>query len=68
MYNPWRKGEILERYYLVSNKNIVTPSNGHKIIIPLKTIINIAGTININQGKVEAIGLYLDLLKNTVHI
>ncbi len=38
VYNPWRKGEILERYYLVSNKNIITPSNGHKIIIPLKTI------------------------------
>jgi iron complex transport system substrate-binding protein len=38
VYSPWVKGTVYARYYLVKNDEIKTPSNGSKVIIPLKTI------------------------------
>lgn len=37
-YNPWSGKKILARYYLVENKNIGTPTDGIKIIVPVKSI------------------------------
>lgn len=36
--NPWIKGGIYARYYLVKNSRIETPADGTKVLIPLKTI------------------------------
>jgi ABC-type Fe3+-hydroxamate transport system, periplasmic component len=36
--NPWKAGEVYARYYLVKNKDIETPSDGQKIVIPLQTV------------------------------
>lgn len=38
VYNPWEKGTVYTRYYLIDNKEVQTPENGVKIITPLKTI------------------------------
>jgi iron complex transport system substrate-binding protein len=38
VYSPWVKNSIYASYYLVDNKNTITPTDGTKILIPLKTI------------------------------
>ncbi len=38
VYSPWVKNSIYASYYLVDNEDTKTPSDGTKIIIPLKTI------------------------------
>ncbi len=37
--NPWKKGEIHSRYYLVKNDSIVVPPDGQKVIIPIKSMM-----------------------------
>lgn len=39
VYNPWKKGEIYDRYYLVKNAKTTVPDDGKKIEIPLKTLV-----------------------------
>lgn len=39
VFNPWKKGEIYERYYLVKKEDTTVPQDGKKILIPLKTIV-----------------------------
>jgi len=36
--SPWAKGAIYARYYLVVNRSIVTPGDGIKVQVPLKTL------------------------------
>lgn len=36
--NPWIKSEEYARYYLVTDSSITVPSDGYKIIVPLKSI------------------------------
>lgn len=36
--NPWAKNKILERYYLVKNKEITVPKDGQKIVVPLQSL------------------------------
>ncbi len=38
VYNPWAENTVLARYYLVKNSNILTPADGIKITIPIKSI------------------------------
>ncbi|HRZ98632.1 MAG TPA: ABC transporter substrate-binding protein, partial [Paludibacter sp.] len=38
VYSPWVKATIYARYYLVKDANTKTPTDGTKILIPLKTI------------------------------
>ena len=38
--NPWKNGEILDRYYLVKDLAIETPNDGNKIKIPLQSLID----------------------------
>lgn len=38
VYNPWEKGAVYARYYLVSGQDTETPQNGIKIVVPLPTI------------------------------
>ncbi len=37
--NPWKKGEIYDRYYLVKNEKITVPKDGKKVAIPLKSLV-----------------------------
>lgn len=39
VYNPWLKGEIYARYYLVKDTNTEVPSDGQKVVIPLQTMV-----------------------------
>lgn len=39
VYNPWKKGEIYDRYYLVKDANTAVPQDGKKIQIPLKSLV-----------------------------
>ncbi len=36
--NPWQKEEVFARYYLVSSRDQEVPSNGMKIVVPVKTV------------------------------
>lgn len=40
VYSPWKKGDVLAKYYLVHNINIKTPTDGTKIQIPIKKMAN----------------------------
>lgn len=39
VYNPWKKGEIFARYYLVKSNEIRTPKDGAKIKIPIQSMV-----------------------------
>ena len=38
VFDPWRKGKIYMRYYLVKNNEFSTPQDGQKVLIPLQKI------------------------------
>ena len=38
VYSPWQKGSIYARYYLVNDAATQTPTDGTKVLIPLKTL------------------------------
>ena len=38
VFSPWVKGSVYARYYLVTDAKINTPSDGNKVLIPLKTL------------------------------
>jgi iron complex transport system substrate-binding protein len=38
VYNPWEQSKIYAKYYLVKNDSIQTPSDGKRILIPLKSL------------------------------
>ncbi len=39
VYNPWKKGEVYDTYYLVKSDTVTVPANGHKVLIPLKSLM-----------------------------
>lgn len=39
VYNPWKSGEIYDKYYLVKKQEINVPADGQKIVVPLKTLM-----------------------------
>ena len=36
--NPWVKNKIINKYYLVNDSSITTPSDGYKIKIPIRKL------------------------------
>ncbi|KAA6312723.1 hypothetical protein EZS27_036393, partial [termite gut metagenome] len=39
VFNPWKSGEVYDVYYLVKDGTTAIPSDGCKVIIPLKSLI-----------------------------
>lgn len=39
VYNPWKPGEVYDTYYLVKHDSISVPANGHKVKIPLESLM-----------------------------
>ncbi|KAA6313556.1 iron complex transport system substrate-binding protein, partial [termite gut metagenome] len=39
VFNPWKSGEAYDIYYLVKNETTAIPSDGRKVIIPLKSLM-----------------------------
>lgn len=44
VYNPWVKGSVYARYYLVKDAGINTPNDGTKIKIPIQTLVSTSVT------------------------
>ncbi len=44
VFNPWKKGEIYDKYYLVKEDHVTVPTDGHKIKIPLQTLMTNSAT------------------------
>ena len=36
--NPWQKGLVFARYYLVDDEKVLVPSDGEKVLIPIKKL------------------------------
>ncbi len=53
VYNPWKTGEIYDTYYLVKNDTVTVPTGGHKIEIPLKSLMANSAT---HLGFLEMLG------------
>ena len=53
VYNPWKPGEIYDKYYLVKDEKIAVPEDGHKITIPLKSLMTNSAT---HLGFLELLG------------
>jgi iron complex transport system substrate-binding protein len=39
VFNPWKSGEMYDTYYLVKDNKTIVPSGGHKIRIPIKSLM-----------------------------
>jgi len=39
VFNPWKKGELYAIYYLVKKPEILVPTDGKKVLIPLKSMV-----------------------------
>ena len=44
IYNPWQKGEILDRYYLTNDTEVKTPDDGVRILTPVKSMVSTSCT------------------------
>lgn len=53
VYNPWKKGEVYDKYYLVKEATQEVPQDGHKVVIPLKTLMSNSAT---HLGFLELLG------------
>lgn len=53
VYNPWKKGEIYDKYYLIKEETTTVPSDGHKVIVPLKSLMTNSAT---HLGFLELLG------------
>lgn len=53
VYNPWEKGEIYDKYYLVKEEMTEVPSDGHKVKVPLKSLMTNSAT---HLGFLELLG------------
>ncbi len=53
VYSPWKKGEILGRYYLVKDDSILTPFDGLRVRVPINKIICTSST---HIGFLQALG------------
>lgn len=54
VFNPWQAGEVMERYYLVTDSSTSTPSDGIRISVPLSRI---AVTSCTHTGFLNALGV-----------
>jgi iron complex transport system substrate-binding protein len=39
VFNPWKRGEVYDIYYLIKDAKVFVPSDGHKVMIPLKSLM-----------------------------
>ncbi|KAA6348285.1 iron complex transport system substrate-binding protein [termite gut metagenome] len=39
VFNPWEGGKVYDIYYLVKDEKVAVPSDGHKVITPLKSLM-----------------------------
>lgn len=53
VYNPWKQGEIYDKYYLVKDEKAKVPTDGHKIKIPLNSLMTNSAT---HLGFIELLG------------
>lgn len=53
VYNPWKPGEIYDKYYLVKEESKEVPQDGHKVVIPLKSLMSNSAT---HLGFLELLG------------
>lgn len=53
VYNPWKPGEIYDKYYLVKSEQTEVPADGHKITVPLKSLMTNSAT---HLGFLELLG------------
>lgn len=53
VFNPWKKGDIYNKYYLVKDGDKSVPSDGHKVTIPLKNLMVNSAT---HLGFLELLG------------
>lgn len=53
VYNPWKKGEVYDTYYLVKAEADSVPSDGHKVVIPVKSMMVNSAT---HLGFLELLG------------
>lgn len=44
VYNPWKPGSILERYYLTKNAESKIPNDGKRVTIPVRTMVSASST------------------------
>ncbi|WP_321332625.1 ABC transporter substrate-binding protein [uncultured Bacteroides sp.] len=44
VFNPWKEGKVYDKYYLVKNETINVPADGHKIKIPLQSLMTNSAT------------------------
>lgn len=51
--NPWEEGEIYANYYLVTNDSLTVPSDGSKVIVPIKSLMSNSAT---HLGFLELLG------------
>lgn len=54
VFNPWQKGKIYDKYYLVKDDKISTPADGRKVLVPLKNVMVNSVT---HIGFMQALGL-----------
>lgn len=53
VYNPWKSGEIYDKYYLVKEDTKEVPQDGHKVVVPLKSLMSNSAT---HLGFLELLG------------
>lgn len=53
VYNPWKPGEIYDKYYLVKEADKAVPQDGHKVLIPLQSLMCNSAT---HLGFLELLG------------
>lgn len=53
VYNPWKEGEVYDKYYLVRDEKTEVPADGHKIKVPLKSLMTNSAT---HLGFLELLG------------
>lgn len=74
IFNPWQKGEILNTYYLVNQKEIVTPDKVNTLVVPLQSLgvtscthlefLNMIGATNCITGICSPDLVYSPLVKS----
>ncbi|MCD7901922.1 MAG: ABC transporter substrate-binding protein [Bacteroides sp.] len=53
VYNPWKQGEIYDTYYLIKQEDTEVPSDGHKVRIPISSLMVNSAT---HLGFLELLG------------
>lgn len=44
VYNPWKKGAVLDRYYLTEDEDLKLPDDGKRIIVPVNSVVSASST------------------------